>query len=134
VPLGRTPTGRHEAAPRDKLREVRIPLDAAFLGSSDLRTDLLGVLVALTFVSAVPLILINTFLWYRFERLYRRSSPHKMPPIIFDFRGRWLRARGEPHPDAEVDRARRLLNRSYAAFLIPVVLMIAIEILALTKR
>ena len=81
-------------------------------------------LVILFFVSVVPVLLVNRYLWMRFTALYERTSPNKMPFLQLDFRGRWLRVLGVPSDDPVVERARKQLRLSQRLLFFPFAFML----------
>ena len=82
-------------------------------------------LVVLRSCSAVVVILVNSYLWTRFPRLYECRSPERMPFLLFDYRGRWARVLRTPQADPVAERVRRQLHVSQLAFLIPIVILLA---------
>jgi len=88
-------------------------------------------LLVLGFVSAVPVIFVNTYLWMRFTALYVRASPQKMPFLPLDFGGRWQQVLRTPNDDPIVERLRMQLRLSQRllflpfAFVLPGVALIA---------
>lgn len=57
-------------------------------------------------------ILLNTLLWFRFTDTYSRRVGRRMPPLLFDFAGRWYRAMKTPSSDTELERRSRSHSRS----------------------
>jgi hypothetical protein len=81
--------------------------------------DFGGFLLLLGFASAVPVILVNSFLWLRFTSLYVRATPESMPFLPLDFGGRWQRALATPHPDSAVERVRGQVRLSQRLLFVP---------------
>jgi hypothetical protein len=87
-------------------------------------------LIGLGFALAVPAILVNTFLWMRFTRLYRHHPSEKMPFLLVDFHGRWRRALSTPQPDPTVEVARRHLRVSQFLLFVPMGIVLIGAVLA----
>ena len=93
------------------------------------------IVLILSFVFAIPLILVNTFLWIRFNRLYRRRSAEKMPPFLFDVAGRWFQVLRSPNAEPDIERMRRQVRFSERLLSGPLVLaLLGIGLLLASSR
>jgi hypothetical protein len=91
-------------------------------------------LIGLGFALAVPAILLNTFLWMRFTRLYQLRSSEKMPFLLVDIGGRWRRALSERQADPNVEGVRRQLRVSQVLLFAPMATVLIGALLATGTR
>jgi hypothetical protein len=90
-------------------------------------------LLALGIVAMVTAILVNSAMWFRFTNTYNRRIGGPMPPLLFDFRGRWYRATKTPSSDPELERRRLQLRWSQVAMFAAYALVLVGVLLSLSR-